>query len=82
MNSCHSTLQPDRCKHDLIYHSKGNVSWPNVMTMECQYVKQDIQDKGCDGCKEKTILLISAVQLSGTDTRGNSNGTAINTFMG
>ena len=55
MNGCHSQLAPTRLQHDLIYHSKGNVSWANVMTRTCQYVKQDIQDKGCDGCKEKEI---------------------------
>lgn len=54
MNGCHSTLQPDRCQHDLVYHSKGNVSWPNVMTRTCQYIKQEnLNDKGCDGCREK-----------------------------
>ena len=54
MNGCHSTLHPDRLQHDLIYHSKGNVSWANVFTRECQYIKQDIKDDGCNGCAENT----------------------------
>lgn len=54
MNGCHSTLQPDRLQHDLVYHSKGNVSWPNVMTRMCQYIKQEnLNDDGCNGCDEK-----------------------------
>jgi hypothetical protein len=53
MNGCHSQLAPNRLQHDLVIHSKGNVSWTNVMTRECQYIKQDIQDKGCTGCREK-----------------------------
>jgi len=54
MNGCHSTIAPNRLQHDLIYHSKGNVSWTNKLTRNCQYIKQkDIVDSGCDGCKEK-----------------------------
>ena len=54
MNGCHSTLHPNNRQHDLVWHSKGNVSWPNVMTRSCQYIKQEnIQDTGCNGCKEK-----------------------------
>jgi len=52
MNGCNSTLSPNRLQSELIYHSKGNVSWKNVFTRECQYIKQDIQDKGCTGCSQ------------------------------
>lgn len=55
MNGCHSQLAPNRLQHDLIYHSKGNVSWANVMTRDCQYIKQEnIVDDGCNGCRENT----------------------------
>jgi hypothetical protein len=54
MNGCHSTLHPNRLQHDLVWHSKGNVSWPNVFTKECQYIKQEnLVDANCNGCKEK-----------------------------
>lgn len=53
MNGCHSQLSPTRLQHDLVYHSSGNVSWKNVMTRECQYIKQKgLVDSGCDGCAE------------------------------
>lgn len=56
MNGCHSTLHPDRLQHDLIFHSKGNVSWTNKLTRTCQYIKQEnIKDAGCDGCKENEV---------------------------
>ena len=54
MNGCHSTLHPNNRQHDVVIHSKGNVSWPYVFTRSCQYIKQEnIQDAGCNGCKEK-----------------------------
>jgi len=52
MNGCHSTLATERLKNDIVYHSKGNVSWKNTFTRDCQYIKQGIDDKGCYGCKE------------------------------
>lgn len=52
MNGCHSTLAPDNRQHDLVTHSKGNVSWPYVFTRDCQYDNKE-NDKGCNGCKEK-----------------------------
>ena len=57
MNGCHSQLAPMRLQSELIYHSKGNVSWPNVMTRTCQYIKQEnIVDDGCDGCRENLMI--------------------------
>jgi len=54
MNGCHSTLHPDRLQHETVTSGRGNVSWPYVMTRDCQYIKQkDIEDAGCDGYKEK-----------------------------
>lgn len=54
MNGCHSTLHPNNRQHDMVWHSKGNISWPYIFTRDCQYIKQDnIQDAGCNGCKER-----------------------------
>ena len=54
MNGCHSQIAPNRLQSELIYHSKGNVSWANVFTKTCQYIKQEnINDDGCNGCDEK-----------------------------
>lgn len=52
MNGCNSTLAPDNRQHELVTHSKGNVSWLYVFTRDCQYVKQDIEDKGCENCAQ------------------------------
>jgi hypothetical protein len=57
MNGCHSTLAPNRCRYDAVFHSKDNVSWDYVFTRDCQYIKQPgLVDHGCDGCKEKDKL--------------------------
>jgi hypothetical protein len=53
MNGCHSDLVPDRCQHELVYHSNGITSWQYIFTRECQYSKQDIVDNNCDNCKSK-----------------------------
>jgi hypothetical protein len=54
MNGCHHTIPNSRIQNELVYHSKGNVSWPYVFTKTCQYIKQaGIVDAGCDGCYEK-----------------------------
>ncbi len=53
MNGCHSDLVPDRCQHDLVFHSNGKTSWNYIFTRDCQYTKQGIPDSGCDGCKQK-----------------------------
>ena len=48
MYSCHSDVNPDRCKHDFV-ESKG-VRWPFVFTRECHYDKKTL-DERCAGCK-------------------------------
>lgn len=53
MNGCHSNLVPNRCQHDLVFHSDNKTSWPYIFTRDCQYTKQGIADSGCDGCKQK-----------------------------
>ena len=49
---CHSDKAPDRCKHDLVFHSKGNVSLPYIFTRSCQYDQRD-NDSKCKECKHE-----------------------------
>lgn len=51
MNGCHSQIAPNRLQSELIYHSKGNESWENVMTRTCQDDNK-LNDIGCIDCKE------------------------------
>ena len=55
MNGCHSDIVPNRCQHDIVYHSDNMTSWPYIFTRECQYSKQDIIDVRCEGCKFKHV---------------------------
>ena len=47
---CHHTRAPDKFKADIVFHSKGNVSWPARMSKSCQYDRID-SDARCDGCQ-------------------------------